>query len=366
MLERGEVGRENPFLVRIQRQRETLFSDKREIEACLKAFEIDLRAGRIRKRGRRQPVGKIHADTTIARIRRITHGCDIKSIDQITADAVNAFLDRSHAERTIKTNQTRKHYERAIKALTAWATLNERLDRDPLSRLTITFVDPERDVIHNRGSFTMDELNRIIAAATEAPKFAGLTGRQRAMLYAFAAVTGFRARECAAIRRQDFTDDLSIVVLSGLFTKNRKKAMLPLPPALREILADYVTKLRPEEFLWPGGWRQNENGEWIAAGWIKDSRAGDMLRADAGGVGIIIGRVGKEGNGGRVLDFHSLRHCHISNMDRLDIGDGLRAQLSRATAGVIERYTHREVEQLIDVARRLPTPDLSSLQKNPV
>jgi integrase len=363
MLERGEVGLENPFLVRLRQEREKPSSDQREIEACLTSFEPDLRAGRIRKRGRRQAVGEIYADTTIARIRRITGGCGVNTIDQLTVETVNAFLDRCQANGIIKTNQTRKHHERAIKAFTRWGQTTERLDRDPLARLDVTYVDEERDVVHTRSEFTLEELSRIILAATGATPLAGLTGRQRALLYAFAASTGLRARECAAIQRQDFTEDFAFVTLSGLFTKNRKRATLPIPPRLREILAEYVTKLAPDEFLWPGGWEQNEKLEWVPVGWIKDSRAGDFLRADAALVGIIIGRKGKESNGGRVLDFHSLRHTYISNLERADVTDGLRGQLSRATAQVVERYTHRELGRLSEVAERLPLPDLSALKR---
>jgi integrase len=288
--------------------------------------------------------------------------CSVKTIGHLTVEVVNAFLDRCRADGIIKTNQTRKHHERAIKAFTRWAYATERLDRDILARLDVTYVDQERDVVHTRSEFTLEEISRISGAATGATPLAGLTGRQRALLYAFAASTGFRARECAAIRRQDFTDDFGFVILSGLFTKNRKRATLPIPPSLREVLAEYAAKLAPDAFLWPGGWQQNQKKEWVPAGWIKDSRAGEFLRADAALVGIVIGRKGKESNGGRVLDFHSFRHTYISNLERADVTDGLRGQLSRATAQEVERYTHRELGRLSEVAERLPTPDLSALK----
>jgi integrase len=276
---------------------------------------------------------------------------------------VNAFLDRCQADGTIQTNQTRKHHERAIKAFTRWAHATERIDRDILARLDVTYVDQERDVVYTRSEFTLEEMGRIIQAATGATPMAGLTGRQRALLYAFAASTGFRARECAAIRRQDFTEGFGFVTLSGFFTKNRKRATLPIPPKLREVLAEYAAKLAPDEFLWPGGWEQNEKREWMPAGWIKHSRAGDFLRADAALVGIVIGRKGKSANGGRLLDFHSYRHTYISNLERADVSDGLRGQLSRATAQVVEPYTHRELGRLAEVAERLPTPDLSAFKR---
>ena len=63
-------------------------------------------------------------------------------------------------------------------------------------------------------------------------------------------------------------------------------------------------KLPREGYLFPGGWEKNGE-EWVPAGWVKDHRAADLLRLDAPGVGIVIGRKMKAANGGKVLDFHS-------------------------------------------------------------
>lgn len=48
---------------------------------------------------------------------------------------------------------------------------------------------------------------------------------------------------------------------------------------------------------------------------------------------------------------------------RAGVSDGLRGQLSRATAQVTQRYTHRWMSRLSEVAERLPIPDLSALHK---
>src|SRR4051812_7467303 len=84
LLECGEVGRENPFLARLRKEAEDPPADRRAIGDCLAAFEIDLRAGRLRKRGRREAVGDKHADTTLARVRRILDGCGVESAERLT------------------------------------------------------------------------------------------------------------------------------------------------------------------------------------------------------------------------------------------------------------------------------------------
>ncbi|MBX3399283.1 MAG: hypothetical protein KF873_11110 [Gemmataceae bacterium] len=358
LLERGEVGLDNPF--KQQRENHRQQCQRLDISECLQAFEADLRAGRIRKRGKRAPVSGDHAGTTMARLRVVLDGCSIPTVQGLTAERVNAFLDESVRDGSIRTAQTRKHYERAVKAFSRWCHTTNRLPSDPLDRLQVTYVDPDADVVHNRGEFSLEQVTALMQAAVQWPTLCGLTGPQRALLYAFCSCTGFRSREAAAVKKRHFTPDFAFVALSGEFTKNRKKANQPIPPGLREALAAFAADLPDDAFLWPGGWEEKD-GKWVPAGWIKSRSAADFLRVDARKSGIVIGREGKAANGGRVLDFHSLRHTFISNLERVGVGDGMRQQLSRATGGIVQRYTHRELDQLAAESQRLRTPDLSVL-----
>jgi integrase len=362
LLERGEVGLENPFKQQRDDQRQR--TRRLDVEECLRVFEQDLRQGRIRKRGKRTPVGGEHADTTMARLRKVLDGCRVRTVQCLTVERVNGYLDACVRDGTIRSAQTRKHYERAVKAFSKWCHATDRLPADPLDRLQVTYVDPDADVVHNRGEFTLEQVTAIMRAAVGGPTLTGLTGRQRALLYAFCSCTGFRAREAAAVRKRHFAPDYAFVSLSGEFTKNRRRANQPVPPGLREALAAYAAGLPDDAFLWPGGWEEKD-GKWVPAGWVKARCAADFLRVDARKAGIVIGREGKAANGGKVLDFHSLRHTFISNLERAGVGDGMRQQLSRATGGIVQRYTHRELDQLAAESRRLRTPDLSVLGPPP-
>ena len=71
-------------------------------------------------------------------------------------------------------------------------------------------------------------------------------------------------------------------------------------------------RLGDDEFLWPGGWEPDGKGRWVEAGWIAGQEAGEFLRQDAAPVGVVIGRKGRDANGGRVLDFHSFRHAYVT------------------------------------------------------
>src|SRR5262249_4529350 len=165
LLECGEVGRENPFLLRRRQRVEE--ADRLAIEECLTAFESDLRAGRVRK-GKRKAVSRTHADLVMGRVRKIVEGCGIRRADDLSLDAVNRLLDRLQQEKEIKTAQTRKHYERAIKSFSRWLASTDRLDRDPLARLEVTCVEAG-DVVHGRGAFRTEESEAIATAARQGP-----------------------------------------------------------------------------------------------------------------------------------------------------------------------------------------------------
>lgn len=351
LLERGEVGLDNPFLLRKHRRVEE--ADRQAIGECLAAFEADLRAGRVR-RGKRKPVSRAHADLAMSRVRRVVEGCGVARAGELTDEAVNAMLDREQAEGEIRSAQTRKHYERAVKSFGRWLAASGRLDRDPVARLEVTHVDAG-DVVHDRGAFRPEEVEAIVAAARGGPAFRGLTGDQRALLYLFAACTGLRAKECAAVRRGDFGEGLASVRLAGHFTKNSKDAIQPIPSFLRPAIEAYVQGLGDEDFLWPGGWTQDERGRWVEAGWVAGKEAGVMLRRDAARAGIAVGRDGKAANGGRVLDFHSFRHSYVSALDRAGLSEGLARKLARASSrAILERYTHRELAELAEAVEALP------------
>jgi hypothetical protein len=69
----------------------------------------------------------------------------------------------------------------------------------------------------------------------------------------------------------------------------------------------------------------------------------------------MIGREGREANGGAVLDFHSFRHFFTTQCDRSGTSDGLRLKLSRASCqAILTRYTHHDLAELGAAVERLP------------
>ncbi|QDV36337.1 site-specific integrase [Tautonia plasticadhaerens] len=128
-------------------------------------------------------------------------------------------------------------------------------------------------------------------------------------------------------------------------------------------MAEALAGLAEEEFLWPGGWKRTEKGRWAVVGWVAGKDAGELLRRDARRAGIVVGRSGREANGGRVLDFHSLRHSYVSALDRAGLSEGLARRLARGSSrALLERYTHREFAELAEAVEALPAVGLYETQ----
>lgn len=357
LLELGQVGRNFSFCQSFGGQH----SKSRDLETWLQVFATDLRAGRIRRHGNRKPVSKEYATQTLTRIRKVIDHCGVKDVDEILLRRIICTLDKLGDAKEIRSAQTRKHYERAIKSFSRWLALTDGpLDRDPLSDMEVTAVDTT-DIVHPRSAFNLEHIRMIVQAAWKGRIFRGLTGPQRAILYLTAAYTGLRAKECAAIRKSD-CGDLKMICVAGEFTKSGKPAVQPVPSWLRPLLSEFVAELNSDEFLWPGGWEKDEDDRWVTCGWVKSKDAGEMLRHDAKKVGIIIGREGRDANAGIVLDFHSFRHFYVTQCCSAGINDGLRKKLARTnSSAILDRYTHRDVAELIEAAERIAKVSLDGL-----
>src|SRR5215470_7934599 len=89
----------------------------------------------------------------------------------------------------------------------------------------------------------LEELHAIFQAARQSGQtFRGLTGPDRAILYAVACASGFRASELASLCPTAFDLDGKppTVTLAAEIAKNGKTAVQPLPPDLTQALRDYL------------------------------------------------------------------------------------------------------------------------------
>jgi integrase len=116
--------------------------------------------------------------------------------------------------------------------------------------------NPERDRRHVRRVLDVAELQALVTVTRGLPVRRRLTGEARALLYATAAATGYRAAELAALTPVCFVLDADqpSIDLDGRHTKNGKPACQPIPPDLAAALRGFLAGKPAGEPVWPGRW----------------------------------------------------------------------------------------------------------------
>jgi excisionase family DNA binding protein len=152
---------------------------------------------------------------------------------------------------------TAGYYAREIKSFTRWLA-RRRIAEDMLADLPGASPD-QSDHRHDRRTPSEDELRGVIGAAQASPRgFRGLEGRDRAILYATAAASGFRVEELASLTPEAFNlvSDVASVTLRGDVAKNGQTAVQPLPPDLAQALRSYLAGRPAGQPVWPGTWNE--------------------------------------------------------------------------------------------------------------
>ena len=230
---------------------------------------------------------------------------------------------------------TSNHYLTAMKGFTRWLT--KGTGKDPLA--TLARLNAKTDVRHGRRAMDVDGLRVLLNAASASPTmFLGLSGKDRAMLYALAMVTGFRAGELASLlpRSFDLAAEGPSVRGRAAYTKNRREAVQPLPPDVAEALRDYLAEKPTNVPVWPGAWVD---------------QAAEMVRGDLEAAGLEY-----RDEDGLVFDFHALRHSYITLLERSGASPKMAQELARHSdiRLTMNVYTHTGLYDKAAAVDRLP------------
>ena len=168
-----------------------------------------------------------------------------------------------------------------------------------------------------------------------------MTGPDRAMLYRLALETGLRWSELASLKRRSF--DLKAkppsVTVEASHSKHRRQDTLPLRKETARALEEYLADKLPLADALP---------------MPKGKVGAKMLRED-----LAVAEVPYRDAGGRVVDFHALRHSFITNLANSGVHPSTAQRLARHSDVnlTLSRYTHmtldtqgEAVEQLPDIA----------------
>src|SRR5262249_43371381 len=150
----------------------------------------------------------------------------------------------------------------------------------------------EEDRRHDRRTLSLEELRRVIDAASRGLRFRAMTGEMRALSYRLASPTGLRYKEIASIMPESFDWQAPSGTVAAGYTQNGREATLPLPLDLVEDLAAFVAMLPPGTPVFP----------------LPRGKGAEMLRVDLKAAGIPY-----RDAAGLVFDFHSLR-CETATL----------------------------------------------------
>ncbi len=229
-----------------------------------------------------------HERTSLRRIGRLFELAKFKRISDLSLskalEAVQALRDEDLGQETLN------HHIRALKAFSRWLWRDTRAREHYLAHITTS--NSEGDRRHVRRALTFEEVTRIAQTTEAGPDSMGMTGPDRAMLYALALGTGFRAEELRTLvpERFDLDSDRPTVTARACYTKNGKPAVQPLAMSLADRLRPWLVQRAPGRPVFEGMPR----------------RTAEMLRRDLKAAGIPY-----ETDSG-FADFHSLRGCYIS------------------------------------------------------
>jgi integrase len=211
-------------------------------------------------------------------------------LSDLTPERVQTALARLRAGG--KSNQTVDHHRAAARAFCRWACDTGRLRDNPMRG--VKGFNVEEDRRHRRRALTPDEAARLLQAAERGPVVRGMTGPDRARLYALALGTGFRASELASLtpERFDLAADPPTVTVPAAYAKNGREAVQPLPPALADRLAPWLATLAPGRPAFDP----------------MPEKTAELIRADLKAAGI------PYATASGVADFHALRASYVSNL----------------------------------------------------
>ena len=229
-----------------------------------------------------------HVHMKAQRTRRVLDLAKARRISDLSLSkalaAVQALRDAGLSQESIN------HHIRSVKGFSRWLWSDGRAREHHVAHLATSSADADRR--HVRRLLVPKEAARVVQAAEIGPEAGNMTGPDRAILYALALGTGFRAKELRTLTPERFNldSDTPNVVGKSCYTKNGKEAVQPLAQSLADRLRPWLLTKTPGRPVFDG----------------MTKRTAEMLRVDLAKAGIAY-----ETDFG-FADFHSLRGDFIS------------------------------------------------------
>ncbi len=284
---------------------------------------------------------KTYADLSKNRVTTILDAIHAATWADLDANRIAGYLaERRRDDLSVESSN---HYTRRIKQFARWMVRTRRAPDSPLECLRV--LNARTDRRHDRRAFEPDELLTLLETIRTAPVQLGMTGPDRAMLYALAVSSGLRSAELRSLTAGSFDLDAdpAAVTVAAAYSKHRREDVQPLPDRLVTELHGYLDgrdRAAPVFTMpHPSGVSRmlRADLELSRERWIKAvrGRAEQQERRESGFLAY-------RDDAGRVLDFHAFRHTFISNLARGGVHPKTAQNLARHSTITLtmDRYTH--------------------------
>jgi integrase len=271
-----------------------------------------------------------HADQSRERVKRLIESAKILRISGLTISTIQMALSdlrliKGRKGRQQLSDSSVAHHARAVKSFSRWLWRDGRVREDALVHMGL----PEVNDSIARRALEAEEAAALIATVPTLRRRAGLTGADRAIVYAVAMGTGLRLAELQSLTPESFDLDAPqpTVTCLGEHTKNGKEAIQPIRPELAEMLRPWLAGKAP--------------GKPVFA--INYDDAARTVRLDLKAAGI---------DSAASYDFHCLRHTYVTLLIKSGASVKVCQELARHADPklTMNLYTHLTVH---DVARGL-------------
>jgi len=236
-----------------------------------------------------------HADLSHNRVHRLLGLTRSRRISDLSLSKIQGALktvrdgDQEHRGVSLRSVH---HYTRAVKGFSRWLWKDGRVREDPLAHLAGPH-NPEQERPHERRALSAEELALVFTTAELGPVVLKLPGPDRAALYRVACGTGFRANELRSLTPESFRldNDPPAVTVAAAYSKRRREDVQPIRPDLADTLRPWLASKAP--------------GGPVFGDLTKHTNL--LIQFDLARAGIPY-----RDAGGRVADFHALRHSYIT------------------------------------------------------
>lgn len=220
---------------------------KRGLSEHVAAYEDALRAGTASAKQKGRPATPGYVQHVGCRVRELLRRIGAKAFADIAAAPVaRALRDLQAKGKRAKgiAPKTAAHYHGALFAFLEWCRRERLIVANPLA--DTAKPDGNAEKRHDRRALEPDEVQRVIAAATDGAECYAMTGATRALLWRFLAETGLRAGEARALVRADLAlGERPAVNVRAENAKSRRARTVPLGAALANVLRTHTAALAP-------------------------------------------------------------------------------------------------------------------------